>query len=55
MGLLSDDIIGHACSPRGQPSIVPMNPGPFGCSMISASGDPGPLWFMMFSCRLANA
>jgi transposase len=50
-GLRSDDTVGRTYSPRGQTAIVAATGRRFGCSMISAIGNLGRLWFVVFSCR----
>lgn len=52
MGLRSDDAIGRTYAPRGRTPVVQATGRRFGCNMISAIGNLGQLWFMVFACRL---
>jgi len=52
MGLRSDDPVGRSYAPRGKTPVVPATGKRFGCNMISAIGNLGQLWFMVFAGRL---
>lgn len=52
MGLRSDDPVGRTYAPRGDTPAVPASGNRFGCNMISAIGNLGQLWFMVFAGRL---
>jgi transposase len=52
MGLRSDDQIGRSYAPRGRTPVVAAAGRRFGCNMISAIGNLGQLWFMVFAGRL---
>jgi transposase len=52
MGLRSDDRIGRSYAPRGRTPVVDATGKRFGCNMISAIGNLGQLWFMVFAGRL---
>ena len=52
MGLRSDDPVGRTYAPRGKTPAVRASGNRFGCNMISAIGNLGRLWFMVFAGRL---
>ena len=52
MGLRSDDPVGRSYAPRGKTPVVDATGKRFGCNMISAIGNLGQLWFMVFAGQL---